>query len=35
VHDVETSGSNAGPLLYWRGGYSSLGSSVNAQHEEG
>jgi flavin reductase (DIM6/NTAB) family NADH-FMN oxidoreductase RutF len=35
VHEVETGGSNATPLLYWRGGYSSLGSSVSAQHEEG
>jgi flavin reductase (DIM6/NTAB) family NADH-FMN oxidoreductase RutF len=35
VHDVETSGNDAAPLLYWRGAYSSLGSSVSAQHEEG
>jgi flavin reductase (DIM6/NTAB) family NADH-FMN oxidoreductase RutF len=27
VHDVETSGNDAAPLLYWRGGYSSLGQA--------
>ena len=35
VHDVETSGNDAAPLLYWRGAYSSLESGVSAQHEEG
>lgn len=27
VHDVETSGTDAAPLLFWRGGYTSLGES--------
>jgi flavin reductase (DIM6/NTAB) family NADH-FMN oxidoreductase RutF len=27
VHDVETSGRNAAPLLYWRGAYASLGEA--------
>ena len=35
VHEVEASGHEAGPLLYWRGAYSSLESGVSAQHEEG
>ena len=27
VHDVETSGEGAAPLVFWRGGYASLGQS--------
>lgn len=27
VHDVETSGGDAAPLVFWRGGYASLGES--------
>jgi 3-hydroxy-9,10-secoandrosta-1,3,5(10)-triene-9,17-dione monooxygenase reductase component len=27
IHDVETSGRNAAPLLYWRGAYASLGEA--------